>query len=82
MSVRSWHPGKLVLLWAWGAVLVVVAFTVLSGMETPTSGLGLALGFVLIVALVGIPAVLSVLTWVWLGGREGEEAADEEGPIP
>ncbi len=79
MSVRGWHPGKLVLLWAWGAVLVVVAFTVLSGMETPTTGLGLVLGFVLIAAVVGIPVVLSVLTWIWLEGREDRVPPEGDG---
>ena len=64
MAVRSWHVGKIVLLWAWGVVLVILALDALKKIDNPVTGFGL------IVGLVAIPIALSVVTWRWLGGKE------------
>jgi len=64
LAVRSWHVGKIVLLWAWGIALVVLALDVLRKVDNPFTGFGLIAG------LIAIPIALSVLTWRWLGGKE------------
>lgn len=78
MPVTRWHYGKLIILWVWGIALSALLWYVVEGLE-PGSGdvvlpiLGLAgLGLAFL-----IPVVLSVVTWIWLGGKEGPEP--EEG---
>ena len=73
MAIRTWHVGKLVLLWIWGLVLVGVALSLL---EAEVSWL---IGYVLIAGIVVVPAGLSVLSWRWLGGREGRFAIRRQG---
>lgn len=63
--LQKWHVGKLGLLWAWGLVLMLVAYDAIRKIDNPFLGfLVIAIGFA------GIPIALSVLTWRWLGGRE------------
>ena len=64
MPVKTWHVGKLVLLWVWGLVAVGLSVQFLRSVENPL------LGFFLIAVIVGSPVVLSVITWKWLGGKE------------
>jgi hypothetical protein len=64
MAIKRWHVGKLVLLWAWGTVLIGVTVRVLDA--KPSWLVGYALIFLIFV----VPITLSVLTWRWLGGRE------------
>lgn len=68
MSVRNWHPGKLIMLWAWGAVFAALLLTsFLSQPVQPTPSLHL---FELL-GCVSVLITLSVMTWRWLGGKEG-----------
>lgn len=83
MGLPTWHYGKLLILWTWGAVLTAILWYVAVGLEPEsddsfTSVLGLtAVGFMFL-----IPASLSVVTWRWLGGKElrpkeGSDGANE-----
>ena len=64
MAVRNWHFGKIVLMWAWGVVLVAVTFQLVERTEH------FVFGFTLIGVLIAIPVTLSVITWKWLSGKE------------
>jgi uncharacterized membrane protein len=63
-SLQKWHVGKIGMLWGWGVVLMLVAADYLAKQQNPS------LGFLLIGIFVGIPLVLSVVTWRWLSGKE------------
>lgn len=81
MALTSWHYGKLIILWTWGLLLSALAWYVAVGLEprgddVATSILGLvALAFVFL-----IPACLSVVTWIWLGGKEEERQRPQDPP--
>jgi hypothetical protein len=67
MAVRKWHPGKLIILWAWGGVAAALALTRFLShpvKDAPAQHL-IELIFVLLALL-----ALSTVTWHWLGGRE------------
>jgi hypothetical protein len=69
VSVRRWHWGKLVILWAWGGTIVALLLTnFLSSPadRTPVSSIVSFAGSIAL--LVG----LTVVTWKWLGGKERE----------
>jgi hypothetical protein len=72
MAIRGWHVGKLILLWAWGAALTLLAVV---GMQAvPPKDISWALlGWALLLFAAGVPITLSVITWLWLGGREDSE---------
>jgi hypothetical protein len=67
MAIQQWHPGKLIMLWAWGGITVALLLTLFLGSpvkDTPAQHL-LELVFVLLALF-----ALSGITWHWLGGRE------------
>jgi hypothetical protein len=73
MTVRRrigrWHKGKLVILWAWAAV--VMLGSILVALQLPANSTASALtGFTLFLLAPLAPAAMSVVTWIWLGGRE------------
>lgn len=79
MSIRKWHVGKLVILWAWGgtfAGLVLTTFESSSVASSPLLHL-CELMFVLAVAL-----TLSAITWRWLGDRPTEGKSVEKKSDP
>jgi hypothetical protein len=66
MSIRKWHKGKLIILWAWGltaATFAILDFQTHSVETSPWRHL-VELLFTLIVLL-----ILSAVTWHWLGDR-------------
>ena len=63
MHITRWHYGKLIILWTWGASLTAFAFHLLAKS-------GPIIGTVLLAIVGGIPAVLSILTWKWLSGKD------------
>ena len=68
MAVTSWHKGKLIILWAWGVVvggLALTAFVTTPVENAPTAHL------LELLCAIATPLVLSILTWRWLGAREG-----------
>jgi hypothetical protein len=67
MAIQKWHPGKLIILWAWGGLSVALLLTLFLGSpvkDTPAQHL-VELVFVLLVLF-----ALTAITWHWLGGRE------------
>ncbi len=64
MAIRNWHMGKIILLWIWGVALTALSLQILESVKH------FAFGFILIGAIIGIPVLLSVITWKWLSGRE------------
>jgi len=73
VSIRRWHYGKLILLWAWGILVCVgIVFTI------PHVN-SFVVGFPLIALIPTILILLSVITWKWLGGKEGETDKPKEG---
>jgi len=67
MPIHRWHWGKLVILWAWG--VVVVGPTLWSFFTTPireAPGIAAVTFVTSLVVLVALTAV----TWRWLGGKE------------
>ena len=79
MYVRNWHYGKLIILWAWGAIVASLA---LLDFQTKPVEAGpyrhlFELLFVLIV-LVG----LSAITWHWLGDRPRADSASTKAGDP
>jgi hypothetical protein len=76
MSLRTWHAGKLVILWAWGGLAAALLLTQFIGepvRSRPLSHL-FELGGSLLVLI-----ALSIVTWRWLGGRESREPGERPG---
>ena len=69
MNVKRWHIGKVVMVWAWGAVIVVVLLHFLREKQADLQQ-HVLLGFVVLALIFAIPIALSILTWRWLTGRE------------
>jgi hypothetical protein len=70
MAVRDWHYGKLVMLWAWGVILMFLSLQLLRSLSDAQSLMRLAFGSLMIATVIGIPIVLSAITWRWLTGKE------------
>lgn len=67
MSVRKWHPGKLILIWSWGVVssaLALTHFVTTPVSDTPT------LHSCEVIFVILMLFVLSAITWYWLGSKE------------
>ena len=67
MQVRRWHWGKIVILWAWGGLFVALLLTKFLSQRAelnPAGSLFSLLGSFLLLA------ALTVVTWLWLGGKE------------
>ena len=63
MAIRKWHVGKVILLWAWGAIFCgIIILTIIGTKEWSP---GPALGLILVTTL-----LLSVIKWKWFGGKE------------
>ena len=76
MAIRNWHPGKLIILWSWGAVLAgLLLFAVVE-----ISSDRFVLGSVLFVAALGVLASLSAVTWRWLSGKENPQREPPSAP--
>jgi hypothetical protein len=69
MGIKRWHYGKVIILWAWGVLITGFALQALDMIATERFMIGTAL----LVAIAGIPAVLSIITWKWLSGKESRE---------
>jgi len=73
-SIRKWHHGKLIVLWSWGGLLCAIALT-----DVKTARLDQWTLFRLceLLVVLGLLVTLSVITWIWLGGKE--ESKDSAG---
>lgn len=73
MALRNWHYGKLIILWSWGILASVLSWY---SSESLAPERGESTRAILSIVAMGltflIPACLSVITWIWLGGKEGE----------
>ena len=66
-NIRRWHWGKIVILWSWGGLLVALLLTSFlsqSAEVNPAVSLLSFLGSALILL------VLTIVTWLWLGGKD------------
>jgi prolipoprotein diacylglyceryltransferase len=63
-KIQKWHKGKILLLWIWGLCITLFSIDLLRSEEQVFSG------FLLIIIIIGIPVILSVMTWIWLSGLE------------
>jgi len=71
MSIKRWHWGKIVILWAWGSLVVVLLITSFLSKkvtEAPIASSFSSIGSVLILG------ALTVVTWIWLSGKEEVQA--------
>jgi hypothetical protein len=84
VALRTWHFGKLIILWTWGAGLVALCWYVATDLEPePHDTAGSIFGLMAIALVFLIPAALSVVTWIWLGGKETRpEEGDAETEPP
>ena len=67
MSIRKWHPGKLIILWVWGGTITALALT--DFLTRPVGSAPLLHLFEFTFTVVVLLALSSV-TWYWLGGKE------------
>ena len=67
MAIRKWHYGKLIILWGWGGLLSALALTHFETTKVADSPILHACEFIGVVVIL---VVLSVLTWMWLGGKD------------
>jgi len=76
MNIRKWHKGKIVILWAWGAVIVLLLLEALRKHRDFLTQY-VFLGFAVLALLLVVPLALSVVTWKWLGAKECAEKETE-----
>jgi hypothetical protein len=74
MSIRKWHKGKLIILWAWGVASAALALT--DFMMRPVQSAPVAHLVEILIVLLTLLA-LSAVTWHWLGDREPVESRSE-----
>jgi hypothetical protein len=67
LQVRRWHWGKIVILWAWGGLLVAMLLTRFLSQRAEVDPTVSLLSFVGSVLILG---VLTIVTWLWLGGKD------------
>lgn len=67
MTIRNWHVGKLIILWAWGGLISGLMLTNFMGRPV---GYSPAIHLVELLTTAVILAGLSTITWRWLGGKE------------
>jgi hypothetical protein len=69
MAIKRWHAGKIVMLWAWGAALVLVDLQALKEFRQFLTE-HVLVGFTFLALLLLVPLTLSVVTWRWFSGKE------------
>jgi hypothetical protein len=65
--IHRWHWGKLVILWSWGGVLSALLLT--NFLSTPPRQ-HIAQSLATFLGALAIVTALTMVTWVWLGGKE------------
>lgn len=74
MSIRRWHVGKLIILWAWGGVGAALLLTDFRSGSVSAEPLRYLLELLIALAIL---AALTIVTWRWLGERTIEVAGKE-----
>ena len=64
MNIRSWHYGKIILLWMWAIMLEFLGLHLLELINH------FIMGFIIIIMILIIPIIMSVITWKWFGSKE------------
>jgi len=67
VSVQRWHWGKIVILWAWGGIVVALLLTKFLSQKAEVDPAVSSLSFLGSVLILG---ALTLVTWLWLGGKE------------
>jgi hypothetical protein len=67
VSIQRWHWGKIVILWAWGGVVVALLLTKFLSQKAEVDPTVSSLSFLGSVLILG---ALTIVTWLWLGGKE------------
>jgi hypothetical protein len=67
MSIKRWHWGKIVILWAWGGLIVALLLTKFLSQRAELDPFVSSLSFF---GSLLILAALSIVTWLWLGGKD------------
>ena len=69
-TIKKWHSGKILLLWIWGLVIIIFSVDFIRSDEQVEQ---VFLGNFFIFIIVAIPVILSIMTWIWLTGRENKQ---------
>jgi len=77
MSISKWHHGKLTMLWAWATFIAAVALT---DVKTAKADQLTLFRLCELLFVVGLLIVLSIVTWIWLGGKEISSEDSSKGP--
>ena len=76
MRIQRWHWGKIVILWGWGGVVVALLLTTFLSQRADADPAVSSLCFLGSILILG---ALTVVTWLWLGGKE--EASTDRRPL-
>jgi hypothetical protein len=71
MTIKKWHYGKIVLLWIWALFIVYFCFFELG--EIGKNKNLFLLKMVFSSLIIGLPLVLSIITWKWLSGKDSNK---------
>jgi hypothetical protein len=71
-KIQRWHWGKIVILWAWGGLLVALLLTRFLSQRADADPAVSSLSFL---GSLVVLAALTVVTWMWLGGKDGPPPA-------
>jgi len=71
MSLQRWHWGKILILWIATPVVMLISLGLLFG-ETDLSD-----GVMFLLSLFLPPVLMSIVTWVWLSGKEKRRYRNE-----
>jgi hypothetical protein len=67
VRIRRWHWGKIVILWAWGGLVVALLLTRFLSQKAELDPEGSLLCFLGSALILG---ALTIATWLWLGGKD------------
>ena len=67
MRIKGWHWGKIVILWAWGGLVVVLLLTRFLSQKATVDPVVSSMSFL---GTVLILVALTIVTWLWLGGKD------------
>jgi hypothetical protein len=67
MKIQQWHWGKIVILWAWGGLFVALMLTRFLSQRADADPTASSLSFL---GSLVVLASLTVVTWMWLGGKD------------
>jgi len=67
VRIQHWHWGKIVILWAWGGLVVALLLATFLSQRAEVAPATSLLSFFGSLVILG---ALTVITWLWLGGKE------------